>query len=303
LKDGFVDITDFKIKYNQTTGLNGRLQANASIGLQGMVREIRHLIAFDNYVDIDISNAHPVFTEWLCDNLDVECHELREYINNREKIIEEIINYSILNGGKKIDRSFVKTYILKISYGCGDDAVNVIKPKHRHPFIDAFVKCIRRVGSRICDLMPEFHSNNVERRAKAGKNYNLTGSTMSHLNQYVENQVLMKMYSFLLDNEFKLKSALCFDGIMVHKKCFTVDFNKDNFFFVIDCISVFFYAFSTPKNIYSEIATTKIDKFFYTASFSCCYYVVISKSLFQYLPLHFYIILGMTPISYCIYIS
>lgn len=227
--DAFIDITDFKVKYNQTTGLNGRLQANASIGLQGMVREIRHLIAYDNYVDVDISNAHPIFTEWLCDNLGVECHELKEYINDRENIIQEIINYSILNGGKSIDRSFVKTYILKISYGCGDDSVGVIKEKHRHPFINKFVKCIRQVGFKICSLMPAFHSINVERRKKAGKDYNMIGSTMSHLNQYIENQILMKMYSFLPDNEFKLNSALCFDGIMVHKKCFTVDFNKDNF--------------------------------------------------------------------------
>ena len=36
------------------------------------------------YNDIDIDNCHPVITKWLCDNSDIECNYLKEYVYSRE---------------------------------------------------------------------------------------------------------------------------------------------------------------------------------------------------------------------------
>lgn len=228
--DTIVLDTGYKVKYSQTTGeLCGRLQANGSISMQGMVREVRHLIASDSYVDVDVANCHPVITEWICDNIGVDCAALKRYINERENIFEQINNYSVENGGRELSRGFLKVYMLKISYGCGDKSVDVIKPEHRHPFINEYVECMRKVGGKIMKLFASFYELNKVRRIQKGKKYNFIGSGMSHLCQYVENQILMKMYTLGESLHQNGKSILCFDGIMIHKSAFSVDFNKDSF--------------------------------------------------------------------------
>ena len=132
-----------------------------------------------------------------------------------------------------INRSFVKTYLLKIAYGCGDKVIDEIPAIYRHPFINEYTECMRRVSLLIAEKFKPFHQINVERRKLAGKNYNYEGSTLSHLNQYVENQILMKMYTSeaiagnkLIENN---SSVLCFDGIMIDKSVFNAEFNADSF--------------------------------------------------------------------------
>ena len=42
------------------------------------------IIFNDYYVDLDIDNCHPVITKWLCNNLNIDCFYLTDYIINRE---------------------------------------------------------------------------------------------------------------------------------------------------------------------------------------------------------------------------
>lgn len=216
----------FKVKYDQTTGLEGRLQANGSVSLQGMVREARHFIS-DDYFDIDMVNAHPIITEWICENLKIECEALSFYINDRENILKEINNYNIQHGGNALSRSFLKTYMLKIAYGCGDKAINEIKFKH--PFINSYVKTMRDIGVKIMNSFKSFHALNVKRRKMNGKDYNLVGSSMSHLCQYAENEILLRMYNMNSNIHKNGGVVLCFDGLMIPRDTFNSDFTKDDF--------------------------------------------------------------------------
>jgi len=235
----------YKTKYYQSTGkLCGRLQAKNALSGQAMIREARNVIFNDNYVDIDISNAHPIFTEFICKNLSIPCEALSYYIDNRKETIYDIIDYimkrvvdenKIEHYKNKYTYGFMKTYMLKIAYGCGDKAVDDIKEMYRHPFINKYVECMRSISTKVAEAFKPFHELNVKRRLANNKDYNLEGSTMSHLNQYVENQILMMMFKQIADEGDKInqsylnKSILCFDGIMFHKHIFTKDFNVDSF--------------------------------------------------------------------------
>lgn len=220
----------FKVKYKQTTGeLNGRLQAEHSISGQGMVREIRHLIFADKYFDVDVSNCHPVITEWICDNLGIECVALKRYIKERESLFKEISNYSVEHGGEELERGYLKIYMLMISYGCGKGKINEIKEEHRHPFINEYVNCMKEIGEKVMKCFYSFYKLNKERRIAKEKAYNYNGSGMSHLCQYVENQILLKMYTMVSKLHENGKSVLCFDGIMIHKDVFTTEFNQDSY--------------------------------------------------------------------------
>ena len=69
-----------KTKYKQNASF-GRFYAVGSLSLQSMPREIRHTIATEFYVDIDIKNAHPVILAHLCSKMGSPANGLRSIIN------------------------------------------------------------------------------------------------------------------------------------------------------------------------------------------------------------------------------
>ena len=68
----------------------GRVSPVKGLGFNNLRREIRHTIARDKYIDIDMVNAHPVILSQLCKANNIECPYLTEYVANREKIFEQI---------------------------------------------------------------------------------------------------------------------------------------------------------------------------------------------------------------------
>ena len=98
-----------KTKYKQNASF-GRFYAVGSLSLQSMPREIRHTIATEFYVDIDIKNAHPVILAHLCSEIGVSCKWLKKYNKHRDAYLNQIscdrkqaktVILSIINGGKK----------------------------------------------------------------------------------------------------------------------------------------------------------------------------------------------------------
>ena len=76
-----------EISYVQTKDINcGRVFPKNGLGLFNLRKEIRHTIANEFYVDIDIENCHPVILEQVCKHNKIECKSLTKYINNRENI-------------------------------------------------------------------------------------------------------------------------------------------------------------------------------------------------------------------------
>ena len=60
---------------------------------------------------------------------------------------------------------------------------------------------------------------NTEQRNKRDKKYNYYASTLSHICQFVENQLLMQIIKYLQDIKTLgiQDSILCFDDIMINK--------------------------------------------------------------------------------------
>lgn len=215
-----------RIKYKQSS-LLGRQQAQSS-SAQGMLREARHFI-FDQYVDVDMKNAHPNIILYICKILNIEFKSLDMYVNDRENIIQKSQAFAHDNneyhvttddGDRKIDREFFKQYFLAIIYGCGRKRIENLK--NRHEFIEQFSNEVQDVSKLIMDKFPKFLQEIEKQRKSAGKDYNLYGSALSHLCQVFEAYLLQEMFIELqsIDSVNCLKTVLAFDGMMIHKDCF-----------------------------------------------------------------------------------
>lgn len=88
----------------------GRLYAEGSLSLQNFRKGIRHTLADNVYDDIDMVNAHPVLLVQYCDKNNIECNLLRDYVENREDWLNEIIDFH------NISRDCAKTLVLKLCY-------------------------------------------------------------------------------------------------------------------------------------------------------------------------------------------
>lgn len=101
----------------------GRWFANQWIGLQYMPRSMRHALCGNNgsnlyknlWIDLDIQNCHPTLALHIFKLYNLNTTYLEEYINNRDKILKDIINET------DCTRDEAKTMLLKILNGGADD--------------------------------------------------------------------------------------------------------------------------------------------------------------------------------------
>lgn len=210
-EDGLVGIKTTKYTNNKN-GLMGRLQADPAISGQGMVREVRSTIFKDFYYDLDINNAHPVITKWICDKIKIPCKYINEYIENRESIFEELIS---LNPG--YTRGKFKQVFLAIMYGGSEDFNEV---PNKNDFIKNYKNEISSIHVALSEAFPKFKKIVEELAKKNNKEYNILGKTASHVCCFVENQLLQYMVEYLNKNmpKDKFKNCImCFDGIMYRK--------------------------------------------------------------------------------------
>lgn len=219
-KDGKIGIKSTKYINNENE-LMGRLQAKPALSGQGMVREVRCSIFNENYNDLDINNAHPVITKWICDNIGQECKYINEYIEKRDSIFEELIS---LNPG--YTRGKFKQIFLAIMYG-GDVDFKALPVKN--DFIENYKNEISSIHAKFAETFFQFkkivedaailHDAAIKEGDTTTKkrNYNILGKTASHICCFVENQLLQYMVSYLKDNMPADKfnnCIMCFDGIM-----------------------------------------------------------------------------------------
>lgn len=210
-----------KVKYYQKDNeLYGRYYAKNSLSAQNMVREVRHTIFNNYYIDIDISNCHPNIILWMCDNLGIKYNYLNQYINDRDNIIEDLLAIN-----KDKDKEYIKQTILSINNG----GVNHFKSIKKTEFIKAYNKELKEIRDSICEKF-----FNITNKVKQLNNIinddkdNLNGKTISNICCFVENQMLLIIFNYLkkhLKKEEFNQSILCFDGIMLRDNI-SYDINK-----------------------------------------------------------------------------
>ena len=80
------------IIYTQTKNMKyGRVFPKSALGLFSIRREIRHTLARDNYMDIDVDNCHNVLLHQICEHNNIPCKYLKRYIDNRADLLSEVM--------------------------------------------------------------------------------------------------------------------------------------------------------------------------------------------------------------------
>lgn len=208
---------ELKVEYYQNENdIYGRYMAKGSLSGQNMVREVRHTIFKDKYIDVDIKNCHPNIIVWLCKNMDINFNYLNHYIVNRDEVLQELVDIN-----PNLTKDYMKSMILALNNGGEKDYKSIVK----NDFINQYKIEITTIRKQICSKLHKFTDKVKE--LNAGNDFNLEGKTMANICLLIENQILMIMMKYLKTkfpvNHFK-NSILCFDGIMLRKEsCLDID--------------------------------------------------------------------------------
>lgn len=194
----------------------GERYFSKNYGIQTMLREFRHSLFQFNYYDVDIVNCHPILLFQYCvKNKIHSCNELLNYINNRNKIFNELKI-------KGFDKDNIKIELLKIMNGGNMSS----------EYEDTFGKL--NIEMKEIQKLVMLNNKDIYMRVKKQKKeknnfYNIEGSVLNHLLCKLENTVLMSAFDFFKKNNYNV-GALCFDGLMIEK---TKDLNLD----ILKCLS------------------------------------------------------------------
>ena len=172
-----------RIIYKQSDDKN-RYYADSSC-LTYLKKEIRNSIMPKNIKDIDMVNCHPVMSNYLCKQNNIDCNILKNYIQNRElilssfgedrKIIKELF-LSILNGG------FKDTY--------SDD-------KQTNNYLKLFEQEMIRI--------PNY--SYIHDKRDLDIDYNYEGKNLSRIILDIENQILQIVMNYFISKNINILTS------------------------------------------------------------------------------------------------
>jgi len=189
------------VKYVQKEG-KGRYWAIEQLSMQSMCREIRHTIANENYVDIDIENCHPVILNHLCEKFNFVKTNLNYYVNNRDQCLKDL----------KVPKEQAKKVYLSLINGGKSDFNNLT---YKNDFVLNFKDEMEKIHNSFSLIFREEFDKFTTLKHSKGISYNIKASFMNTLLCDFENNILMNIYDFY---ENPANCVLCFDGIMLLKK-------------------------------------------------------------------------------------
>ncbi len=190
------------VKYRQKGG-KGRFCAIGSVSLQNMPKAIRHSIANQYYIDVDVKNAHPIFLLYLCKYKGFTCEYLEHYITNRDKCLKDIT----FNG--VYDREQSKNLYLCLTNG-GCSSFYKVDKQTEH--LIGYKKELENLHKLFASLNNEEFQRVKQKRIKDNKDYNHEAAYMNTLLCDIENTILMDMYKFFGKPKYVV---YCFDGLML----------------------------------------------------------------------------------------
>ena len=178
-----------------------------SLSICSVRREIRHTLAHNKYVDIDIANCHPELLKQICDHNKIKTRYLKQYVENREALLEQTqTHYDCSRDDAK------RLFIILTYYG----DIDTWKKSDKEPFdfILDFQNELKAIGVKIIDANPALMKTVNKLQKK-----NETGSAVSIFLQEKERLILECIYNYLVSKEIIVNNdcVLCFDGIMIQK--------------------------------------------------------------------------------------
>ena len=195
------------VKYKRPKYQLGRVYPSKSLSLCSIRRELRHTLAYDKYIDIDIANCHPEILKQVCDHNKIKTRYLKQYVDNREALLEQTqIHYDCNRDDAK------RLFIILAYYG----AIDTWKKTNLEPFdfILDYQNELKAIGTKIIEANPSL----IKTVSKLQKK-NETGSAVSIFLQEKERLILECIYNYLVSKEIIVNNdcVLCFDGIMIQK--------------------------------------------------------------------------------------
>lgn len=203
-----------KVSYKRPKYGLGRVYPHKSLSLCSLRREIRHTLASGNYVDIDVSNAHPEILNQLCKHNNIKTKYLSHYVNNRDEILIETMKIY------KCTRDEAKKLYISLMYYGSFDSWESSENKEPTDFIYNFVNELKILSEKFINVNPD-----IVKIVKALQKKNLKGSVMSIILQEKERIILECVYSYLIDKKIIEKNdcVLCFDGIMIKQNKYNLN--------------------------------------------------------------------------------
>lgn len=204
----------------------GRVNPKGALGLHSIRREIRHTLARQFFVDIDISNAFPTIASQICKMLMISCKYLDKYINNRDDIMVQIIR---VHGTTK---DCAKRLILILMFGGKyDDWIVLCKPNNvtiRIRYILELQNELEKIMVKLGDHNPKLRDSVKQWKvieAKKGRD-NTLGSILSFYLQTIEHKILETIFLYCRENGIiKKRCVLSNDGIMIPRESYRPELN------------------------------------------------------------------------------
>lgn len=159
------------------------------IGITNICRRIRHSIAKEYNIDLDMVNCHPTFLAHYCSQNSIEFPSLQYYIKNRSEILEL---------GPKGE---VKCQIISI--------INGGLPTSNLPFIIEFYNECQAVMEHTREIEPT-----LVKKLQKIKKENIGGRALNWILIEMESKVLEAMIGHLKKSKVSITS-LAFDGLTI----------------------------------------------------------------------------------------
>ena len=201
----------FEVSYNQPDKI-GRIYPKGAISVSQILRDVRHTLLQDYYIDFDIVCAQPSILKEFCLKHNIPCKFLAEYIENRDVKINEMIELfscnrdeakglfnSLTNGG-----SF-KGWLDNI--GLDKD---ITKPKYIESYEEQILTIREEIKKANLTLWNKFY-----KKISKDEDYNIDGKVFSRFLQDLERQCLEAMVLPELKYKDKYYISLCHDGLLV----------------------------------------------------------------------------------------
>jgi hypothetical protein len=203
--DGSVQVT-----YQKRLDM-GRRYADNSLSLQNFKKNIRHSLCYDNKMDMDMVNCHPVLLSQYCNKNGIICDRLDDYILHRDSHLQELMTACSIN------RNLAKDFVLCVMYlGNQGDFMTTWGITTMPPsWLDELQASMKNISDMIVALNPTIYEKVSACKDKERKNK--IASTVSYVAQILEDDILMSAVGKLTDLGFKVET-LCFDGVLLTKQ-------------------------------------------------------------------------------------
>jgi hypothetical protein len=202
--DGMVPVS-----YYQIDG-DGR-RFSHEISLTNLSRPIRHTIA-KGMIDIDIKNAHPCILLWLCQKEGIECSYIKQYVENREPMLQELMV------GRTLSRDGAKKMLLKaINRDDGRFQQTETDPEWLY---DYHQQC-KKIAETLSKLYPQYMVQaEKSKKRKDQEPWNMKGSAMNRLLCHHENELLKIIEEMVAKQNGKIYFITCIQVSIVFSYIF-----------------------------------------------------------------------------------